>query len=894
MGVAVAAVLLSVGPPWEHLFQATVVDYFTRSWQVLGTISLAGVTATFLAIWVPLLVGILAGVALVVVGSVGQWLWVLTDPRARTAVSLDGSATVTIRAGVRNGAPVWVLSKHFVRKRGLGQGARLRETLRGPLAEAASNVPIAAMAQVRNRRVLAMLIRQFPAARVDGRALIWTPGSDDRGNGLGREAVPERIVADVRARAAAVEAGGVVALVGPWGSGKTWILERVTPLLEFPPRGERSVPVVTFNPWMFADEESLFIGFTELVLNQIGGRRSRKRVARALRLIGPSSKYGSFDLTGVIKQLGDALDPRSTPASVAQSFAEGVRASRRRVCIVMDDVDRLNPDELITLFKLIRLVGSLPGVTYLLSYDEQTVLHLLTKTDIASDDARRAGSYLEKIVEAKHRVPPMTLEQIVETGLNAVTRRFESDRLNVHPRSQDSLEWVFNQSLARRLNTMRTIERFHGEVLQLPQHLQGDVDYKDWVLAAFLKSQFPAVWRYVTDHRVEFLGKHADAHDLSLSRDKSKKDDPFAINLPSQLSGIGVDGDGLVIVLDVLSAMFPAVEIRSGSPYVARTTVDEAAARKGIGHEAYFDRYTWEGMPPNDFSDQRVVSLARALPDNPAHDFVASELGGIFTERPETVLNILMRSAEDKTLAKPGLVYFLAACLPVGEEIMHDPSLSARRTAILQAGHVLAALPPAQQDEVMAWANSPDDLAHTLFEELVQRPNLFAPGTALANWVLDHTDVVIARLREQLPLGPAPTHDEPTVRARVLTLWNLDEQALAADLRLLLTNGSWRADDTVALFISRYSGADMKTATQAGVNETEIRRMLGDETILALYPVNDVHSVTENFLNSERDRTYRPTDLNSMRETAAGAIAQLHVKLTEQPSTSQSPATPLR
>ena len=42
------------------------------------------------------------------------------------------------------------------------------------------------------------------------------------------------------------------------------------------------------------------------------------------------------------------------------------------ILVVIDDLDRLQPDELLLVFKLIRLVGRLPSVGYILAFDERT------------------------------------------------------------------------------------------------------------------------------------------------------------------------------------------------------------------------------------------------------------------------------------------------------------------------------------------------------------------------------------------------------------------------------------------------------------------------------------------------------------------------------------------
>jgi hypothetical protein len=65
---------------------------------------------------------------------------------------------------------------------------------------------------------------------------------------------------------------------------------------------------------------------------------------------------------------------------VFDDLSEKLKGLDLRILVILDDVDRLQPDELLTLFKAIRLVASFPGVYYLLAYDEQTVIDVLTST----------------------------------------------------------------------------------------------------------------------------------------------------------------------------------------------------------------------------------------------------------------------------------------------------------------------------------------------------------------------------------------------------------------------------------------------------------------------------------------------------------------------------------
>lgn len=72
------------------------------------------------------------------------------------------------------------------------------------------------------------------------------------------------------------------------------------------------------------------------------------------------------------------------------------------------------------------LVGRLPHVHYVLAYDEQTILDVLASTDTAGSDTKRAVAYLDKIVQLRLDLPPVSkyrIQSMVEQGLDDVAAR---------------------------------------------------------------------------------------------------------------------------------------------------------------------------------------------------------------------------------------------------------------------------------------------------------------------------------------------------------------------------------------------------------------------------------------------------------------------------------------
>ncbi len=96
---------------------------------------------------------------------------------------------------------------------------------------------------------------------------------------LGRSPFADQLAAALLSEAA--DDGLVAALVGPWGQGKSSVLNMVKEQLE----GDHARTVLMFNPWMFAGQSQLISAFFEQVAGQLR-LKGKAEQALADRLIG--------------------------------------------------------------------------------------------------------------------------------------------------------------------------------------------------------------------------------------------------------------------------------------------------------------------------------------------------------------------------------------------------------------------------------------------------------------------------------------------------------------------------------------------------------------------------------------------------------------------------------
>lgn len=249
---------------------------------------------------------------------------------------------------------------------------------------------------------------------------------------LGRGPFVQR-VAQVLDELQALEESSVLALVGPWGSGKSSLINLVCEQVGEPRQVRRA------NTWAPPDVSALLTDLFATIRSALPDDKRTKQLKNQLseyaQLAVPA--LGAIPVVGAVAQsVASNLVKLRSERPMQSSFDELTAQLRElglRVLVVLDDVDRLQPDELLVLFKAIRLLARFPGVYYLLAYDEQTVIDVLTCTAVAQNSNDRALAYLEKIVQVRLDMPPAQrfyTEQMLNSGITALLGRLA---LIIHP-----------------------------------------------------------------------------------------------------------------------------------------------------------------------------------------------------------------------------------------------------------------------------------------------------------------------------------------------------------------------------------------------------------------------------------------------------------------------------
>ncbi len=417
----------------------------------------------------------------------------------------------------------------------------------------------------------------------------------------------------------------VFGLAGPWGSGKSSVLNMITEVLE----EERSDywSVVSFTPWSAGDPLAL----TEEFYNAIAaampegqdGETAKRLLAAAapagaavLKVLGTSlvEKYVGKgfvkDALGVVSdtvadQAGDfASDVEPDPFSRRfTKISEAIGKTGKNFLVIVDDVDRLHSDELLSVMKAVRLLGRFDRVHYLLSYDEETVIDVLVETDLARNKRRRASKYLEKIVQYPFVLPPIQLQHLAtefRSQLRGVATTHDAAFLSntdgeFDGQGEDISDRVFALLPTDRL-TLRSIYRLCNQVDIMLSLVGGtELDLFDATLMTFIRLEYPPLYTMLPRWRKELVGS-SPTWDQKPKLTATQRQEQVA-----ELVDLAPESLEAELLYAVLVSLFPHTLPRPTGFYV-RTRDTRCQVRD----TTYFERYFAFGLPVRDIRDADV------------------------------------------------------------------------------------------------------------------------------------------------------------------------------------------------------------------------------------------------------------------------------------------------
>lgn len=443
--------------------------------------------------------------------------------------------------------------------------------------------------------------------------------------------------------------GRVFAIRGGWGFGKSSLKHLVIEQLE---ARDNQSDWLDFNPWQWGDGNAITRALFGQIADRLGGDHSKEAIKRAealrkygailsgasapLKKAGGSSQkistiFTNASLISVASSIGFNLPSAATVAGVLAGLAVGtsllgrwlshlgrdrsgesldkirgaleerLRELKSPLIVFVDDIDRLEQDQIRVLLRQVKANANLPNIVFVLLFQPSIVERAL---DAVADGDGRA--FLEKIVQASFdlpMVPTHIVHQIFTENLAQLAGRYAAEKNGF-----TQVRWgnALIGCIQPRLRNMRDAHRLVSSVaVHLPLHASGDlleVNIVDFLVLETLRVFEPDLHEALFQERSLLLQDRQYRGDGQRAR--------VEVAIKHLLDSVPEERRDLA--KETIKMLFPPVEWAMGGPRYDHGFQQQWAEAKQVCNPRFFPRYFELQTALGEISERRFTEFVDA------------------------------------------------------------------------------------------------------------------------------------------------------------------------------------------------------------------------------------------------------------------------------------------
>lgn len=293
-----------------------------------------------------------------------------------------------------------------------------------------------------------------------------------------------------------------VGLDGPWGSGKTSILNLLQEEIES--RHPKAL-VVRFDPWLVAGREDLIAEFFAELIRTL--KHSSLYKNRVKSLINGLMEYGEY--VAPVAALAEPVSGTAIAAAsrtwkkfwagrtkpigkVRNDLIADLKKSHVPIIVLVDELDRIDDSDVRTMAQLVRAIANLPSISYVLAYDSSRVAQALGGGG-DPEKMKRGRAYLEKIVNLEIPVPIATPEEIISRLVADLHSKDELLQLPLYFESNLRFQELLMLLTSDIINTTRDLIKLLAMYEFISNAVRHEVDWVDLLAFCALRIKAPSV-----------------------------------------------------------------------------------------------------------------------------------------------------------------------------------------------------------------------------------------------------------------------------------------------------------------------------------------------------------------------------------------------------------------
>lgn len=423
----------------------------------------------------------------------------------------------------------------------------------------------------------------------------------------------------------------VIGLYGAWGDGKTSVLNFIEQSLV----GTDDVICIKFNPWRFGTEDQLLMGF----FNQIADALDKKLTTSGdtlknigSKIIQPLSKMANVEAVGDIVTSFISMPDIDIFKTRTEELLE---TSKKRVLILIDDVDRLDKTEIHSLFRLVKLTADFKYTSYILAFDKDIVASSLQ--DRYSNSQGNSGeAFLEKIIQVPLNLPHIDRSTLRRFCFQGVDEALKLANIELTQEQVQRFHINYLSAFDDHISTPRKAKLYSNTLMFSLPILKGEVNPIDVMLIEGIRLFYPKLYDFIKNNQDLFAGTFISSQ---YGNDDANKEHIRELIDETILNLNVTEKEGII---ELLKDIFPRLQAVYSNTYHSGDSLKIWGKNQNICSKNYFFRYFGYSLLPNDISDTNLNLLIQDINNwQPPYSIETNPLSVVLT--PENADSLIQK-----------------------------------------------------------------------------------------------------------------------------------------------------------------------------------------------------------------------------------------------------------
>ncbi|NGY69379.1 KAP family P-loop NTPase fold protein, partial [Clostridium perfringens] len=302
------------------------------------------------------------------------------------------------------------------------------------------------------------------------------------------------------------ESAITIGLIGKWGSGKSSVINMMKEHIK---EKNKEIEFIDFNPWCFSGGNKLVEEFFDTLISYLGiDNNELNKLGQKLKLYSLAMKPLTFipkvnkvfdSLEKITKASGEAIgefckQEKSDINSLKEIINGELKSLNKKIVITIDDIDRLENEEVKEIFKLVRAIGDFNNIIYILAFDEEKVCKVFSS----------GPDYIDKIINIPIYIPEVSSKAINEYFLKNIDKNFKLGEFNLK-----YFESIYKLLLENKFDNLRNVKRFLNILSFNKNWILREVNIIDYIIITFLKLYDKNIYFFIRDNKLKILSANS-------------------------------------------------------------------------------------------------------------------------------------------------------------------------------------------------------------------------------------------------------------------------------------------------------------------------------------------------------------------------------------------------